>query len=97
MLSQDRAFGARYVTALCALPTVGDGRTKPPVPVRAGAEFETVAAALPPMIGGEYLTAAVLGDLWRRINEPSWPKRESQCKRSSRAATPPGILSGISI
>ncbi len=63
-----RAFGTRYVTALCALPAVGDGVTKPPVPVRSHAELDAVACAAPPMIGAEYLTAAVLGDLWRRMD-----------------------------
>jgi non-specific serine/threonine protein kinase len=63
-----RAFGTRYVTGLCALPAVGDGVTKPPVAVRPYSELDTVAGAAPPMIGAEYLTAAVLGDLWRRMD-----------------------------
>jgi non-specific serine/threonine protein kinase len=63
-----RVFGTRYVTALCALPVVGEGVTKPPVPVRPDSEFDAVAGAAPPMIGAEYLTAAVLGDLWRRMD-----------------------------
>src|SRR5665647_1737524 len=33
VLSYWRELGVRYVNALCALPGVGDGRTKPPVPV----------------------------------------------------------------
>src|SRR5215470_19636385 len=52
-----RAFGTRYVTALCALPAAGDGVIKPPVPVRPFSELDAVAAAAPPMIGAEYLTA----------------------------------------
>jgi superfamily II DNA or RNA helicase len=63
-----RAFATRYVTALCALPAVGDGLTKPAVPVRPAPELDAVAAAAPPMIGAEYLTAAVLSDLWGRID-----------------------------
>jgi superfamily II DNA or RNA helicase len=62
-----RAFGSRYVTALCALPAVGDGLSKPPVPGPA-AELDAVADAAPPMPGAEYVTAAVLGDLWRSID-----------------------------
>jgi non-specific serine/threonine protein kinase len=61
-----RAFGTRYVTALCALAEAG--QTKPPVPVRPSPELDAVAGAAPPMPGAEYLTAAVLGDLWTRID-----------------------------
>ena len=61
-----RAFGTRYMTALCAVPATGDGPTKPPVPVAPG--LDALAAAAPPMIGAEYLTGAVLSDLWRRID-----------------------------
>lgn len=63
-----RAFGTRYVTALCTLPAVGDGVTKPPVPIPPVTELDAVAGAAPPMIGAEYLTAAVLGDLWRSMD-----------------------------
>jgi superfamily II DNA or RNA helicase len=63
-----RAFGTRYVTALCALAEVGDGLTKPPVPVGPAAELDAVADGAPPMPGAEYLTAAVLRDLWRSID-----------------------------
>jgi superfamily II DNA or RNA helicase len=63
-----RAFGARYVTALCALAGAADGPTKPPVPARPAVEFDAVAGAAPPMPGAEYLTAAVLSDLWRRLD-----------------------------
>ena len=60
VLSYWREFGARYVTALCALPGIGEG-TKPPVPIPADGELDKMAAAVPPMTGAEYLTAAVLG------------------------------------
>ncbi len=68
-----RRFGASYVTALCALPVAGDGLTgpplsKPPVPVRPDAELIDVAGAVPPMPGAEYVTAAVLGGLWRSMD-----------------------------
>jgi non-specific serine/threonine protein kinase len=68
VLSYWRELGVRYVTALCALPGVGDGRTKPPVPVPADGELDKMAAAAPPMTGAEYLTAAVLADLWRGMD-----------------------------
>jgi non-specific serine/threonine protein kinase len=62
-----RAFGSRYVSALCA-QAGGDGAAKPSVPVRPAAELDAIAGAAPPMIGAEYLTADVLGDLWGRID-----------------------------
>jgi non-specific serine/threonine protein kinase len=68
VLSYWRELGVRYVTALCALPGVGDGRTKSPVPIPADGELDKMAAAIPPMTGAEYLTAAVLGDLWRGMD-----------------------------
>jgi superfamily II DNA or RNA helicase len=68
VLSYWRELGTRYVTALCALPGIGEGPTKPPVPVPADEELNKIAAAVPPMIGAEYMTAAVLADLWRGID-----------------------------
>src|SRR5712671_3388925 len=65
VLSYWREFGARYVTALCALPDIGERVTKPPVAVPADGELDRIAAAVPPMTGAEYLTAAVLADFWR--------------------------------
>jgi hypothetical protein len=65
VLSYWREFGARYVTALCALPGISEGGAKPPVPIPADGEMDQMAAAVPPMTGAEYLTAAVLADLWR--------------------------------
>ena len=68
VLSYWREFGARYVTALCALPGIGEGGAKPPVPIPAAGELEKMAAAVPPMTGAEYLTAAILADLWRDMD-----------------------------
>jgi len=68
VLSYWREFGARYVTALCALPDIAEGRTKPPLPVPIDGELDKLAAAAPPMTGAEYLTAAVLADLWRGMD-----------------------------
>src|SRR5580692_3141214 len=58
----------RYMTALCAIPSVGDGRTKPPVLIPADGELDTMAAAVPPMTGAEYLTTSVLANLWRGMD-----------------------------
>src|SRR5262245_36710344 len=57
-----RELGVRFVTALCALPGVGNDRTKLPVPIPSDGELDTMAAAVPPMLGAEYLTAAVLAN-----------------------------------
>jgi non-specific serine/threonine protein kinase len=67
VLSYWRELGVRYVTALCALPGIGEG-AKPPVPIPGDGEFDTIAAAVPPMIGAEYLTASVLANLWRDMD-----------------------------
>lgn len=68
VLSYWREFAVRYVTALCALPDLVEGGTKPPVPVPATGELDKMAGAIPPMMGAEYLTAAVLAELWRGID-----------------------------
>jgi non-specific serine/threonine protein kinase len=68
VLSYWRELATRYVTALCALPDIGEGQTKPPVPAPADEELNTMAAAAPPMTGAEYLTASVLADLWRGMD-----------------------------
>ena len=66
-LSYWRKFGARYVTALCALPGISE-RSKPTVPIPADGEWDTMVAAVPPMTGAEYLTTEVLADLWRGMD-----------------------------
>jgi superfamily II DNA or RNA helicase len=68
VLSYWRALAVRYVTALCALPDIAEGGTKPPVPVPTDAELDRIAAAVPPMTGAEYLTAVVLADLWQGMD-----------------------------
>ena len=68
VLSYWRELGVRYVTALCALPGLGDSRPKPPVPLPADDALQHMAAGVPPMPGAEYLTAEVLADLWRHID-----------------------------
>jgi non-specific serine/threonine protein kinase len=63
-----RDLGARYVTALCALPGLGEASTKPAVPSPSEAELSSLAAAVPPMTGAEYLTSAVLAEFWRLMD-----------------------------
>jgi non-specific serine/threonine protein kinase len=67
-LSYWRELGQRYVTALCALPDIGEGRAKSAVPIPAEEELSRLAAGAPPMTGAEYLTASVLADLWRAVD-----------------------------
>src|ERR1700730_6482080 len=68
VLSYWRELGTRYVTALCALPNIGEGTGKPPVPVPAEGELERMSAAAPAMTGAEYVTTDVLADLWRALD-----------------------------
>src|ERR1700704_5299798 len=68
VLTYWRELGARYVAALCALPDIAEAGSKPPVPSPADGELDRMAAAVPPMTGAEYLTAAVLADLWRAMD-----------------------------
>ncbi len=63
VLSYWREFGARYVTSLC---TQQDGETHAAPP--AESERDHLAMAAPPMMGAEYLTAAVLEALWRELD-----------------------------
>jgi hypothetical protein len=59
-----RVLGARFVTAVCGLPDVEELRAQAQVPPLPEGEAETLALAAPPMVGGEYVTAAVLATLW---------------------------------
>src|ERR1700751_501249 len=51
LLAYWRDLGTRYITALCALPGLGESAAKPAVPSPDEAELDTLAAAVPPMIG----------------------------------------------
>jgi superfamily II DNA or RNA helicase len=68
VLSYWRELGTRYVTALCALPSIGEGTSKPPVPIPADGELDRMASAAPAMTGAEYVTTDVLADLWRTLD-----------------------------
>ena len=70
-----RDFAARHVTALCAQPDAaiapgGAARpasAQPALPCPADADLDAIVAAVPPMIGAEYLTSEVLRLLWAEI------------------------------
>jgi non-specific serine/threonine protein kinase len=68
VLSYWRELGARYVTALCALPDAEERGAKVRLPAPPKEEIEPLAAAAPPMTGAEYLTPEVLLGLWEEIN-----------------------------
>ncbi len=63
-----RAFGARYVTALCALPDPEQAGAAIRIAPPAATELEELAAAAPLMIGAEYLTSEILAALWQAID-----------------------------
>src|SRR5262245_57860940 len=63
-----RQLAARYMAAVCALPEIADSMVKPAVPHLPDAEFEIIAAAVPPMFGAEYVSSTVLGLLWKDID-----------------------------
>src|SRR5216683_82376 len=64
-----REFGARYVTAVCTMPDVGDRGELAHVPPLSHEELEAFASAAPPMTGAEYLTASVLQALWDALDQ----------------------------
>ncbi len=68
LLAYWRDLGTRYVTALCALPEIGEGRAKAAVPVPGGEDLARIAGAAPPMTGAEYLNEGVLAELWQRTD-----------------------------
>ena len=57
-----RDFGARLVAAIRTHPDLTAHHA--PIPAPALSELEALAAAVPPMTGAEYLSAAVLETLW---------------------------------
>ena len=63
-----REFGARYVTSLCTRQDSDAPRQRVRVAAPPDEELERMALAAPPMIGAEYLTAAVLEALWNDLD-----------------------------
>ncbi len=66
-----REVGARYVTALCTRPDTAEARAAEMTPPAAPSDDDlaSLASAAPVMPGAEYLTAAVLRELWGEIGE----------------------------
>ena len=63
-----REFGARYVTALCTQQDAEARRDRLRVPRPPDEELEWMVVGAPPMVGAEYLTAAVTGALWQELD-----------------------------
>jgi non-specific serine/threonine protein kinase len=61
-----RDFGRGFVAALCALPDLEERRERAD-PAPPDGELERLAAAAPPMAGGEYLSDDLLRSLWRDV------------------------------
>ncbi len=68
VLAYWRQLAYLYITALCAVPNIAESTTKPAISPPSDAEFETIAAAVPPTLGSEYVSSTLLGDLWRDID-----------------------------
>jgi superfamily II DNA or RNA helicase len=79
-LSYWREFAGMYVTAICTRPDAVTNQSNGHVPVPANSEFDQFALAAPLMIGAEYLTAAVLRDLWQELDRSFWDElSEANC------------------
>ncbi|HEX4157796.1 MAG TPA: DEAD/DEAH box helicase [Rhizomicrobium sp.] len=63
-----RELGTQYLTQLCALPELNEDVAKPEVPPPTDGALATMVLGAPPMPGAEYLTIAVLADLWRALD-----------------------------
>lgn len=64
-----RELGRRYLTRLCHLPDLATARELTPVSAPSEAELAVLAETAPPMRGGEYLGAAVLGAFWEQLDQ----------------------------
>jgi len=62
-----RDFAARYVTAICGVRDIGDGRALAEIPPPPAEILQSLASAPPPMPGAEYMTVAVLEGLWQSL------------------------------
>src|SRR5215472_11706821 len=63
-----REFAALYLTGVCTRPidAAEPHRAHPPTPPKS--ELDQFVLAAPPMTGAEYLSAAVLSDLWEELD-----------------------------
>jgi len=68
VLSYWRDFATRYVTALCTLSDAEERGAQIQVAVPADEVLASLADAVPPMVGAEYLTGSALAVLWQDID-----------------------------
>jgi superfamily II DNA or RNA helicase len=66
-LSFWREFAALYMTSVCSRPANASESYNFPVPAP-HSELDEFVLSAPPMIGAEYLSAAVLGNLWQELD-----------------------------
>ncbi len=64
-----RELPRRYLTRLCHIPEITQAREIGAVPVPAVDELSTFIGTAPPMRGGEYLQADLLGRFWSDLDE----------------------------
>ncbi|MBV9339588.1 MAG: ATP-dependent helicase, partial [Acidobacteria bacterium] len=69
VLSYWRDFAAQYVTALCSRPESRSDPLQIHIPVPAKSELDQLVLAAPPMVGAEYLSAAILAGLWQELDK----------------------------
>ncbi|MBI3050200.1 MAG: DEAD/DEAH box helicase [Acidobacteria bacterium] len=62
-----REFAARYVSGVCGQHDLDETRTHTSLPPPPHGELEMLAAAVPPMVGAEYLAAPALEALWNDL------------------------------
>jgi len=75
-----REFAALYLTGVCTRPidAAEPHRAHPPTPPKS--ELDQFVLAAPPMTGAEYLSAAVLSDLWKELDRAFWAElTEAKC------------------
>jgi len=68
VLAYWREFGARYVTAVCTQPDIEARREKTALAPPPDDDLEWTVLGAPPMTGAEYLTSAVLANLWQDLD-----------------------------
>src|SRR5438105_12561243 len=75
-----REFASLYLTGVCTRPidAAEPHRAHPPAPPKS--ELDQFVLAAPPMTGAEYLSAAVLSDLWQELDRAFWAElTEAKC------------------
>jgi superfamily II DNA or RNA helicase len=63
-----REFSSTYIIALRSIPDISGSKTVPPVPHPTLQELEQLTASAPLMKGSEYISPAVLDQLWTDID-----------------------------